>query len=110
MMNGGIIFYAARECNDKKMRDIAVGHCITTRRFLVRGDGSTGPEDIFDPGTGEFLRQSTLQGFRGDSCLSRGLAWALYGFCTSYENRRDPRFLHTAEACADYYISHTPPD
>ena len=110
MMNVGIIFYAARETNDKRLRDVAVRHCITTRRYLVRGDGSTAHEGIFDLETGEFLRQSTQQGFRGDSCWSRGLAWSLYGFTTSYEYSRDPRFLHTAEACADYYITHTPAD
>jgi unsaturated chondroitin disaccharide hydrolase len=110
MMNVGIIFYAARETNDKRLRDIAVRHCITTRRCLVRGDGSTAHEGIFDQETGEFLRQSTQQGFRGDSCWSRGLAWSLYGFTVSYEYSRDPRFLQTAEACADYYITHTPAD
>ena len=105
MMNVGIIFYAARETNDKRLREIAVRHCLTTRRYLVRGDGSTAHEGIFDLETGEFLRQTTQQGFRGDSCWSRGLAWALYGFTTSYEYSRDPRFLQTAEACADYYIT-----
>lgn len=110
MMNVGIVFYTARETNDKHLRDIAVRHCLTTRRFLVRGDGSTAHEGIFDLETGEFLRQSTQQGFRGDSCWSRGLAWALYGFCVAHEYSRDPRFLHTSEACADYYIVHTPAD
>ncbi len=110
MMNVGIIFYAARETNDKRLRDIGLRHCNTTRRFLVRGDGSTAHEGIFDLRTGEFLRQSTQQGFRGDSCWSRGLAWALYGFSTAYEYTRDPRFLQTSEECADYYISHTPSD
>ena len=37
-------------------------------------------EGMFDTATGEFLRQTTQQGYRGDSCWSRGLAWALYGF------------------------------
>lgn len=110
MMNVGLIFYAARECSDKKLRDIAVRHCITTRRFLVRADGSTAHEGIFDTESGEFLRTGTQQGYRSDSCWSRGLAWALYGFTTSYEYSRDPRFLHTAEACADYYITHSPVD
>jgi len=110
MMNVGIVFYAARETSDRALRDIAVRHCITTRRCLVRGDGSVAHEGIFDLETGEFLRQSTQQGFRGDSCWSRGLTWSLYGFTTAYEYSRDPRFLHTAEACADYYITHTPAD
>jgi unsaturated chondroitin disaccharide hydrolase len=108
MMNVGLIFYAARELNDKKLREIAVRHCLTTRRFLVRGDGSVAHEGVFDLQTGEFLRQSTHQGYRGDSCWSRGLAWALYGFAASNEYSRDPRFLQTAESCADYYITHTP--
>ncbi len=110
MMNVGIVFYAARETNDKHLRDIATRHSLTTRKHLVRGDGSTAHEGIFDLETGEFLRQSTQQGYRSDSCWSRGLCWALYGFNTAYEYCRDPRFLHTAEACADYYITHTPSD
>ena len=107
MMNVGIIFYAARETNDRKLLDIATRHALTTRRYLVRGDGSTAHEGLFDLETGEFLRQTTHQGFRGDSCWSRGLAWALYGFGSCYEYTRDPRFLETAQACADYYLTHT---
>src|SRR5580658_1072703 len=106
MMNVGLIFFAARETSDRRLRDIAMRHSHTTRRVLVRGDGSTAQEGIFDLQTGEFLRQSTQQGYRGDSCWSRGLGWALYGFSLSYEYSRDPRFLETAEACADYYITH----
>ncbi len=110
MMNVGIIFYTARETNDRRLRDIAVRHSITTRRCLVRADGSTAHEGLFDLATGEFIRQTTQQGFRGDSCWSRGLSWALYGFATAYEFSRDPRFLQTAESCADFYITHTPSD
>ncbi|MBK5292723.1 MAG: glycoside hydrolase family 88 protein [Acidobacteriia bacterium] len=110
MMNVGIIFYAARETGDRNLREIALRHSLTTRRVLVRGDGSTAHEGIFDVDTGEFLHQSTHQGYRGDSCWSRGLAWGLYGFATCYEYSRDPHFLQTAEGCADYYITRTPSD
>lgn len=110
MMNVGIVFYAAREAGDERLFDIAMRHCLTTRRVLVRGDGSTAHEGLFNVETGEFLRQSTQQGYRGDSCWSRGLAWALYGFGTSYEYSRVPRLLRTAEACADFYIGHTHED
>ena len=110
MMNVGIIFYAAHQTRDKRLREIALQHCYTTRRVLVRGDGSTAHEGIFDLETGEFLKQTTHQGYRGDSCWSRGLTWALYGFGVAYEYSRDPRFLETAEACADYYITHAPAD
>ncbi|MDH7487320.1 MAG: glycoside hydrolase family 88 protein [Anaerolineae bacterium] len=108
MMNVGLIFYAAEQTGDAELMRIAERHCLTTRRYLVRGDGSTAHEGIFDTTTGEFLRQSTHQGWRGDSSWARGQAWALYGFATAYTFTRDQRFLRTAEACADYYIERTP--
>ena len=108
MMNVGIVFYAAQQTNDADLFSKATQHCHTTRRYLVRGDGSTAHEGIFDQDTGEFLRQSTHQGWRSDSTWARGLAWALYGFATAYTFTRDVRFLNTAEACADFYIERTP--
>ncbi|HWQ53238.1 MAG TPA: glycoside hydrolase family 88 protein [Bryobacteraceae bacterium] len=110
MMNVGIIFYAALETGDPRLMDVAMKHTLTTRRVLVRGDGSTSHEGRFDLETGEFLKQTTHQGYRGDSCWTRGLAWALYGFGTCYGYTRDARFLQTAMACADFYLQNTPPD
>ena len=48
MMNVGIIFYAGLETNDRELLKLAERHCLTTRRALVRGDGSTSHEGIFD--------------------------------------------------------------
>ena len=110
MANVAIVFYAARETGDRQLLDIALAHCHTTRRVLVRGDGSTAHEGLFDLESGEFLKQTTHQGYRGDSCWSRGLAWALYGFGSAFQYVRDPLLLDTAEACADFYILHTPAD
>lgn len=110
MMNVGVIFYAALETGDSALLDLGHRHCSTTRRTLVRGDGSTSHEGIFDLETGEFLRQTTQQGYRGDSCWSRGLAWSLYGFGTCYQLTRDPIYLETAELNADYWLSHLPED
>ena len=110
MMNVGIIFYAAIETGDAELLDVAMRHTLTTRRVLVRGDGSTAHEGLYDLETGEFLKQTTHQGFRGDSCWTRGLAWSLYGFGTCYGYTRDSRFLATAEKCADFYIQNTPSD
>lgn len=108
MMNVGIIFYAAQQTGDPALWRVAMQHSLTTRRVLVRGDGSTAHEGIFDPASGAFLRQSTHQGWRGDSCWARGHAWAIYGFTTVADYTQDARFLQTAQACADYYILHTP--
>lgn len=110
MMNVGIIFYAALQTGDRALLELAHRHCRTTRRTLVRGDGSTSHEGIFDLETGEFLRQTTQQGYRGDSCWSRGLAWSLYGFGTCYELTRDPVYLEVAEHNADYWLANIPSD
>jgi unsaturated chondroitin disaccharide hydrolase len=108
MMNVGLIFYAAKETQDDALWRVAIQHCLTTRRYLVRGDGSTAHEGIFDLDTGEFERQSTHQGWRNDSSWARGQAWALYGFTIAYEFTGDDRFLSTAQQCADFVIYRTP--
>jgi len=107
MMNVGIIFYAANQTHDHELLEIAHQHCHTTRRYLVRGDGSTAHEGIFDLDSGEFLRQSTHQGWRGDSAWARGQAWALYGFCTAFRMTEEPVYLQTAQACADFFLNNT---
>jgi len=48
MMNVGIILWAARETSDPTLRAIALEHCRTTARYLIRKDGSTVHEGIFD--------------------------------------------------------------
>ena len=110
MANVGLIVYAARRTSDADLLAAAVKHCLTTRRRLIRGDGSSSHEGIFDLETGEFLRQSTQQGKRADSCWSRGLAWAIYGFTSVHQALGDRRFLDTARLCADYYLAHVPGD
>jgi unsaturated chondroitin disaccharide hydrolase len=107
MMNVGIIFYAALQTGDVDLLRKAHQHVLTTRRYLVRGDGSTTHEGIFDLETGEFLRQTTHQGWRGDSSWARGQSWALYGFATCYDLTGERRYLTTARQCADYYLEQT---
>lgn len=107
MMNVGIIFQAAELSGDAELAAVARRHCETTRRYLVRGDGSTAHEGWFDVETGEFQRTATHQGWRSDSSWARGQAWAVYGFAEAYRHTGDAEFLSTARAVADYYIIHT---
>lgn len=110
MMNVPIIFYAARATNDKNLLRIAGAHCRTTRDTLVRADGSTAHEGLFDLGTGRLLRQSTHQGKSADSAWARGLAWSLYGFSQCYALTGDEELLAVAERNADYWLTHLPKD
>ena len=107
MMNVGIIYYAAQQSGDVDLLRRVQTHCLQTRRYLVRGDGSTSHEGMFDLETGEFLKQTTQQGYRDDSSWARGQAWALYGFGTVYALTGEKVFLETARACADFYIDRT---
>jgi unsaturated chondroitin disaccharide hydrolase len=107
MMNVGIIAIAGLETGDQNLLRIAEQHCETTRKYLVRGDGSVSHEGIFDVETGQFLQQSTQQGWRDDSSWARGLAWSLYGFTSMYALTGDPHWLATARLNADYWIEHT---
>jgi unsaturated chondroitin disaccharide hydrolase len=108
MMNVPIIFYAARETRDKGMHELAVAHCRTTERTLVRPNGGTAHEGIFDLETGAFLRQTTHQGLRPNSDWTRGLAWSLYGYGTVYQYTNDVADLAVAERNADHFIARCP--
>jgi unsaturated chondroitin disaccharide hydrolase len=109
MMNVGIIAVAGLETGDQGLVGVAEQHCETTRKYLVRGDGSTSHEGIFDLDTGEFVRQTTQQGWRNDSSWARGQAWSLYGFTSMYALTGNPHWLATAQLNADYWLEHTGP-
>jgi unsaturated chondroitin disaccharide hydrolase len=108
MMNVGIILWAARETSSPALREIALEHCRTSQQYLVRADGGTAHEALFDVTNGSFLRQSTHQGFAPESTWTRGLAWAIYGFTAVHRLSGESEFLATARRCADCYLRHAP--
>jgi len=110
MMNVPIIFYAAIEAGDREMARIATAHCRTTRDKIVRPDGSTAHEGIFDLATGAFLREDTHQGLAPHSAWARGLAWSLYGYNKCYALTGNREFLEVAERNAHHWIDHLPAD
>ena len=98
-----------RETGDPRLLDVAMRHaspraacwCAATAPPRTKASSISKPASFSS-------RPRT--GYRGDSCWSRGLAWSLYGFGTCYGYSAIPRFLQTAEACADYLHPHTPAD
>jgi unsaturated chondroitin disaccharide hydrolase len=114
MMNVGLILFAANATGDDALRQVALDHCFATIRYVVRPDGGTAHEGLFDE-SGNFLRQSTHQGWNAESTWTRGLAWALYGFTavhrlSSADCGPPPEFLATARRCADCYLRRAPAD
>src|SRR5438552_6093875 len=59
MMNVGIIFWAANATGDEPLRQVGLEHCRTTAKYLVRPDGGTAHEGLFDLATGRFVKQTT---------------------------------------------------
>jgi unsaturated chondroitin disaccharide hydrolase len=112
MMNVGIVFWAARETGDESLHTIALEHCRTTARCLVRADGSTAHEGVFDVDSGLFLRQATHQGWNAASAWARGQAWALYGFTAAHRLnchwRGDAELLGVARKCAQFWLRRAP--
>lgn len=110
MMNVPLILHAAQLSGDQELERIGLEHCRTTRDRLVRNDGSTAHEGIFDAATGEFLRQDTHQGRRPESAWARGLAWSLYGFSQVYALTGKDEFLQAAERNAEFWLNNLPDD
>ncbi len=109
MMNVGIILWAANATGDDSLRQIALEHSRTTAKYLVRPDGGTAHEGVFDVDTGRFVKQTTHQGWNGDSTWTRGLAWAIYGFTAVHRLSGEDEFLDVARQCAECYLRRSPP-
>ena len=110
MMNVPLVFYAAQRSSDSELQRIGTAHCYTTRDTLVRFDGSTAQEALFDLQTGQFLRHGHHQGVGPDSVWARGLAWSLYGFSQAYALTGNLELLAVAERNADFWLTHLPRD
>ncbi len=110
MMNMPFFYWASAQTGNMKYGRIASRHARTSRHVLMRPDGSISQVADFDPITGVFLRQETHQGLSHDTCWSRGLGWALYGFAEAYRWTGDDVFLYTARNIANYAITNAPAD
>jgi unsaturated chondroitin disaccharide hydrolase len=110
MMNAPLIVYAAQAAGDEGLLQLALTHARTTRDTIVRSDGSTAHEGLFDLESGKFLRESTHQGWRPDSAWARGLAWSLYGYSQMYELTGEHEFLEVAERNAAFWLAKLPTD
>ena len=109
LMNLELLFRAS-EWGDRRWKEIAERHAITSARVHVRGDGSTAHVALFDPATGKLQRTVTWQGYSDSSAWARGQAWAIHGLAMSYRYTGNRELLSTAERAADWFIAHIPPD
>ncbi len=110
MMNVPLIFWVGQKSGDAGLMEIAEAHCRTTRDTIVRANGSTAHEGIFDLQTGAFLRESTHQGLSAESAWARGLAWSLAGYarCAAWTGSRE--WLEVSQRNAAFWLDRLPED
>lgn len=109
MMNLEMLFWVTKNGGSSYYYDCAVSHALKTRENHIRADGSTYHVVNYNM-DGTVKSKYTAQGAATESCWSRGQAWAIYGFTTTYRETKDVRFLETALKTADYFIDHLPAD
>lgn len=108
MFNISLLYWASRETNDPRYRQIAMRHADSVMEHFIRKDGSSIHIGAFDPETGAFVKSHRGQGFDEGSAWTRGQGWALYGFVNSYTNTGKEEYLDTAKKVAHYCIANIP--
>ncbi|MEF2071171.1 hypothetical protein [Consotaella aegiceratis] len=101
MQNLALLHWAHKQTGIADFFEVAEIHAETSRRHLVRDDGSSFHTFLFDPSTGEPLGGRTHQGLAHESCWSRGQAWLIHGFAQCHRATGNRRHLETARQLAD---------
>ncbi len=108
MMNINLLYWASDETGDPRFREQAVMYADQVMKYYIRPDGSSNHIMRFDPVTGELTGSLGGQGYAEGSSWTRGQAWAMYGFASSYIHTKDERYLDTAKRTAHYFIANIP--
>lgn len=103
LMNVPLILHTADLSDDDWLLTIGSQHVATSRRHLVRGDGSTVGFALMGDHR-ECTIRADRAGWQQDSCWARGQAWAVYGFATCGRLLGFGPWLETARQCAYYLI------
>lgn len=98
------ILFAANETQEPELFDVAARHCATTRKYLVRGDGSVVSGVIVDAGSGRCLGPVARAGQRADSTWACGQGWAILGFATAGGLLGFEPWLQTARQSAQVLV------
>ncbi len=107
MMNLPLLYLATEITGDPRFRKIATIHADTMLEYMLRQDGSSNHQIVFDINTGEYISNPGGQGYESGSSWSRGQAWVIYGYALSYRHTGETRYLDAAKRCAHYFMANT---
>lgn len=108
MINISLLYWASKESDDPRFKNIAMMYADTAMEDFVRPDGSVNHIVEFNPQTGEKVRTYGGQGYENGSAWTRGQGWALYGFVISYIHTGKQEYLDTAKKVAHYCMANIP--
>lgn len=105
MMNIPMLYWASDVIDDARFKRIAMSHADMALRDHIRADGSVNHIVDHDVDTGEVICVRDGQGYSPESCWSRGLAWAIYGYVLSYIHTGKQDYLDASIKTANYFIA-----
>lgn len=106
LVNLDILFKAWIWSNNKLYYQIATSHFLRTMENQFQKDFSIYPVVDYSRKSGTPGYKGPMQGYKTGTNWSRGLAWALYGFCMAYQKTEDRLYLDQAERIADYILKY----
>jgi len=106
MMNLEMLFEATKVSGDSTFYHIADSHATTTLNNHFRADNSSYHVVSYDPSTGKPTLKHTHQGLNHESDWSRGQAWGLHGYTTTYRYTKNPKYLEQAKKIAEFIFTH----
>lgn len=104
MMNLPLLYLASEITNDPRFKSIAMRHADTMLKYMLRSDGSSNHQIVFDVNTGELIANPGGQGYASGSSWSRGQAWAVYGYALSYRHTGEKRYLDASKRAGKYFM------
>lgn len=110
MINLELLFWAAKNGENKKLYDMAVAHANTTMENHFKTDYSCYHVVIYDTITSKKIKGITHQGYSDNSMWARGQSWAIYGYTLCYRETKDIKYLEFAQKVTDAYLKNLPND
>lgn len=110
MINLEMLFWAAKNGENKSLYDIAVRHADVTMEHHFKPDYSNYHVAIYDTVTGAFIKGVTHQGYTDESMWARGQGWTIYGYAMVYRETNNPKYLDFAQKVTDIYLANLPKD
>jgi len=108
MINLELLFWAAKNGENKVLYDLAVSHANVTMKNHFKPDYSCYHVVVYDTITGKKIKGITHQGYSDNSMWARGQSWGIYGFTMCYRETHDPKYLEFVQHLADAYLKRLP--